>query len=600
MTNIEYHDYLPLYRSLLTPNAKYDYKTHLLVQLSQLDLKNIISRFQLKQSPPSKSFKMKYKSLLTDVSRKASLLLMKMQSLHQQQTLKATQLLWNRCKAFSQLPTEIQIHVFTFVDDHDAYRKCLLVSKRFYQLSKPFLYQKVCFTSTYRFAQFITCLRVNSTLGTYVIEADLLQLKPGNYELEMALEEEDEQMENEDVYQNPAAILAGWRDWKFKNNPLYALHPGPVIPLTKSLSNNSINSLPHQKKTNFTKYFKKRRRSSGNIAYTPPQHQHLGPSTSHLAHNTAHPSINKFLMNYSNSKDVPIGYVLHLIKLCPNLESVNFGSLSLSTDYKIVQPMAHKYQSYDIMNNFHKDLVKIIESIAPMSVQSQISPFEDELRPSSRNSAFDMASLASSIFSMNTFSKPTRKYNSLLPPLPKSVVDFLYLSKGDGKVFLSDLNLKAINNSHLEIVNEADVFRCLSERSISLKSVNLSSMISINLKMVREFLMKMLMDDLQHKVVDGKEYLLFCGKYFQIGEPVAAEQDDTSVIKTRRSGLSVLDLTDSGMYKNLQWAQRIDANTRAGQKLIHRIINDELVSSFEEYVIRERIRRGRIGENYFS
>lgn len=614
MSNIEYHEYLPSYRSLLTPNAKYDYKTHLLVQLSQLELKNIISKFQLKQSAPASSFKMKYKSLLTDVSRKALILLLKvLLSLHPllaslpQQTLKATHALWNRCKTFSHLPLEIQIHIFTLVDDTESYRKCLLTCKRFYQLGKPFLYRKVCFTSTYRFAQFVTCLRVNSVLGTYVVEIDLLQLKPGNWELEMALEEdgaESVDRESDDVYQNPAAILAGWRDWKFKNNPLYALHPGPVIPLTKSMSNNSINTIPNQKKTKLKKYFKKRRRSSGNVAYIPPSaQQHIAcPIPSPVTHVSSHPSINKFLMNYSNSKDVPVGYILHLINLCPNLESVNFGNLSLSSDYRIIQPMAHKYQSFDIMNNYHKDLVKIIESISPMSIQSTFSPFDNELKLSNKSTGFELASSTSSIFSMNTFSKPTRKYNSLLPPLPKSVVDFLYLSKGDGKVFLSDLNLKSINTAHLEIINESDVFRCLSERSVNLRSVSLSSMISINLKMVREFLVKMLMEDLEHKWIDGKEYLLFCLKYFQLGESIAADEEngEGEALESRRSGLKVLDLTDSGMYKNLQWAQRIDADTRQGQKLIHRIINGELVSSFEEYVIRERIRRGRIGENYFS
>lgn len=618
MTDVEYCKYLPSYRSLLTPNAKYDYKTHLVVQLSQLDLKNIISKFQLKQSPPSKSIKMKYNSLLTDVSRKALMLSMRVQStLHPlqkslpQQTLKETHAFWNRCKTFSQLPIEIQIYVFTMIDDTESYRNCVLTSRRFYQLGKPFLYRSVHFTSTYRFAQFITCLRVNSTLGSYVVEVDLSQLKPGNWELEMAQDEdmgENMDRDNDDTFQNPSAILAGWRDWKFKNNPLYALHPAPAIPLTKTASNNSVNSIPNQKKTKFTKYFKKRRRSSGSVSYLSSPVMQQAPAFMPISatHHTHHPTINKFLMNYSSSKDVPIGYILHLINLCPNLESLNFGSLSISSDYRIIQPMAHKYQSFDLMNNFHKDLVKVIDSIAPMSIQLPTSPFRDELlRVSNMNSAFNMASSASSVFSINTFSKPIRKYNSLLPPLPASVVDFLYLSKGDGKVYLSDLNLKSITNAHLEIVNESEVFRCLSERSEKLLYVNLSSMISINMRMVKEFLVKMLMADLEHKKIDGKEYLLFCGKHFEIGGPIADDDDDdvslhNTKLGPRKSGLMVLDLTDSGMYKNLQWAQRIDTETRQGQKLIHRIVNDELINSFEEYVIRERIRRGRIGENYFS
>ncbi|SGZ57233.1 CIC11C00000003810 [Sungouiella intermedia] len=622
--DVEYHKYLPSYRSLLTPNAQYDYKTHQVVQLSQLDLKNIISRFQLKQSS-SLTIKMKYKSLLSDVSRKALILSMKMQSSlqnhsmsQQQNTLKATQALWNRCKHFSQLPTEIQIHIFTFVDDHEAYRNCLLTSKRFYQLSKPFLYRSIRFTSTYRFAQFITCIRINSALGCYVYEVDLSQLKPGNWELEMNAEEGNDAMESDDLFENPASILAGWRDWKFKNNPLYALHPAAAIPLTKAISNSSLNSNHAPKTAKLTRYFKKRRRSSGSVSYAQVNH-HTNHPTNHNTHantnaihnssaisnnwhthaNAPHPNINKFLMNYSSSKDVPVGYVLHLINLCPNLERLNFGNLSLSSDYRIVQPMAHKYQSYDVMNNYHKDLFKVIDSISPKSMDSSIPPFNEEFLSWSKDNRFE--SSASSVFSINTFSKPIRKYNSLLPPLPKSVVDFLYLSKGDGRVYLSDLNLKSITNMHLEVVNESEVFQCLSLRSERLQNVNLSSMISINMKMVREFLVKMLMADLEHKNIDGRELLLFCGKYFEVGEPISNKEDSRKVaLGPRRSGLKVLDLTDSGMYKNLQWAQKIDTDTYEGQKLIHRIINEELISSFEEYVIRERIRRGRIGENYFS
>lgn len=604
MPDVEYHKYLPAYRSLLTPNAKYDYKTHLVVQLSQLDLKNIISRFQLNQRPPS-TIKMKYKSLLSDVSRKALILSMKVQTslqnhTHTQlQTLRATQMLWNRCKTFSLLLLEIQIYIFTLVDDPEAYRNCLLTSKWFYQLSKPFLYRSVNFTSTYRFAQFVSCLRNNSTLGCYVYEVDLSQLKPGNWEVATSEEDEEEAMDTDEMNGNTDAILAGWRDWKFKNNPLYALHPAPVIPLTKAISNNSLNSIPSHKTAKLTRYFKKRRGSSvSNPVVSYPHAASTSAANHYFSHaNAPHPLINKFLMNYSSSKDVPIGYVLHLINLCPNLESVNFGNLSMSSDYRIVQPMAHKYQSYDVMNNYHKDMIKVIDSISP---HQPSSPFNEEVIKKSSENPFE--SSASSVFSMTTFSKPIRKYNSLLPPLPKSVVDFLYLSKGDGRVYLSDLNLKSINNAHLEVVNESEVFRCLSLRAETLQNVNLSSIISINMKLVREFLMKMLMMDLEHKTVDGKEVLLFCGKYFEMGESITAgeDDDDNRGLGPRRSGLKVLDVTDSGMYKNLQWAQRIDTDTREGQKLIHRIINEELISSFEEYVIRERIRRGRIGENYFS
>lgn len=598
MAEVEFHKYLPPYRSLLTPNAQYDYRTHRLVPLSQLDLNTIMSRYHddaIKKS----SIKMKYKLLLSDVSRRALLLSMKVLSLAQPATLKATQSLWMRCSSFTRLPVEIQSYIFAYVDDADSYRSCLYVSKLFYLLAKPFLYRSITFTSTFRFAQFVTCLRLNSALGAYVLEVDLSQLKPGNWEFEeMHDDDENTDPEENDAFLSSAMILAGWRDWKFKNNPLYSLHPAPAIPLTKLISNGSVNSLNTQKKTKLSKYFKKRRHSH---SHHPQQHIQALLSHNSTAHLPAavshHPRINRFLMNYLASKDVPVGSIIHLVNLCPNLTSLNVANLSLSTDYQIIQTAAHKYQSYDIMHNLHKDLTKVIDGISPTE-----APFNPFTRSESTimSSSIDIGSSASSVFSINTFSKPIRKYNSLLPPLPAAVRDILYLAKGDGKVFLSDLNLKSINNAHLVPINESEIFECMVKRVDKLRYINMTSMIWINVKMVREFLVQMLMADLVCRQIEDKEYLLYRGRHFDMAELVAEEGDESWERAPTSSPSLVIDLRDSGMYKNLQWAQEIDSNTKHGQKLIHKIINHELVGSFEEYVIRERIRRGRIGENYFA
>lgn len=577
MAEVEYNKYLPAYRSLLNPTAKYDYKTHLLVPLSQLELKTIVARFQLNQLP--QPFKMKYRSLLSDVLRKALILLLKVRpKFETPATLRATQSMWKRCKSFSQLPVEIQMYVFSFVADRDSFRTCLATSRRFYHLAKPFLYREVSFTSTYRLAQFVTSLRLNPTLGCYVVSLDLLQLKPGNYELELMRDEHEDPVQDEHA-DDPAAALAGWRDWKYKNNPLYSLHP--AVPLTRTLSNSSASNVNMHKHAKLSKYF--RRRAS------IPLVQHPAHLCSQPSLTLSHPRINRFLTNYSASKDVPVGYVLHLINLCPNLEELNMGSLLLLTDYRIVPAVALRYQTYDLTTNYHKDLLKIIDLLLPLPIQTSNNPFENE-----PPKAVDPPSLQLSVFSLS-FSKPIRKYNSLLPPSP-SVTGMLFLSRGDGRLYLSDLNLRAINTAHLEIVLEAEVFRAL-ERRPNLRRVNLSSLIWISLKLVRDYLLTVLAADIQPRRIDGKDYLLYRGRYFAVGELLQNDDDDSI---DDAPGALVLDLLNSGMYTNLQWAQRIDTRTRQGQKLVHRIINDELVSPFEEYIIRERIRRGRIGENYFS
>lgn len=592
MAQVEYNQYLPSYRSLLTPNAKYDYRTHLVVELTQLELQRIESRFQIERAPPkSRKLKMKYKSLLDDVSRKALILSLRVQlNLHgQQQTLKATKQLWTRCKSFSQLPLELQFLVFSYIDELPAYYSAMFVCKRFYLLAKPFLYRKVSFLSTYRFAQFVTILRLNPSLGMYVVEVDLSQIRPGNWWAENPVDGSHDETSGEKV-------LAGWRDWKFKTSPLYAVHVTPHQPLMKTVSNSSMSLHQSQKKAKLSKYFKRRRPSSAAVYSAIHENSSaVNPTTLHPATMGTHPTINRFLYNYSAFKDVPVGYVIHLINLCPNLTSANFGNLSLLTDYRIVSKMAYKYQPYDLMHNYHKDLRKIVDSILPSSLQTSFNPFgPDGSTISYTGSTFDPKSSVSSVFSLN-FSQPIRKYNSLLPPLPNSSTEMLYLSRADGMIFLSDLNVKSISRSDLTLVPENSIFQCLAKRADMLREITMSSMIWINAKMVADFLKKMVEADLvSHPGVD-KERLLFHGVDYKVGEKI-----DGRKVRAPELALRILDLRDSGMNKNLDWAQKIDISTAKGQRLVQRIVNDELVSTFEEYVIQESIRRGRIGENYFS
>ncbi|KAH3902187.1 uncharacterized protein SCODWIG_01643 [Saccharomycodes ludwigii] len=50
-----------------------------------------------------------------------------------------------------------------------------------------------------------------------------------------------------------------------------------------------------------------------------------------------HPYTNKFLHKYRLNKDLPYGYVLHLLNHCPNLVTLNLSGVSLSDDFKLVK-----------------------------------------------------------------------------------------------------------------------------------------------------------------------------------------------------------------------------------------------------------------------
>lgn len=612
---VEYHKYLPSYRSLLNPNARYDYKTHLLIPLTQLDINGIVSRFQkLQQSSKSKSLKMKYRSLLSDVSLKAQRIYLT-KRLQLPHTLAATRSLWNRYVSFTQLPVEIQALVFSYVDDPQSYLNCMLTSRGMYQAAKPYLYRSVSFTSTYRFAQFISCLRLNSSLGLYVVNVDLSNIKSGYCETDERFVAGEQDEESDDGLNDLLCnTLAGWRDWKYKNNPLYALHPAPAVPLTKVHSSVSIQSQNSLKRLKISNYFKRRRSHpenslaipssvSHNSHHHPAQshHSHSHTHLSHLNHShtsfSTHPKINKFLLNYAQSKDVPVGYVIHLINMCPNLESADFANLTFSTDYRIKLAYIRQYQRYDLMNNFPKDMRHTLEEIGPLQLYNMSSPFW--MHNISSKLGNDIGSSASSVFSLSTLTKPIFKYNSLLPPLGPPVAELTYLTKGDKKVFLSDLNLRAINSCHLESVLPHEIFISLSNGCRDIRSVNMSSMIWINLKLVRTFLLENLKRSLLTQLIDGKERILYNGCSFEITSDPEQEAG-MPMAKSEASTLQELDLSNSGMYKNLGWAKKIDLSTYEGQKVIYRILNEEVVSDFEEYVIRERIRRGRPGENYFS
>lgn len=525
--NIDYHSHLPPYRSLLTPNARYDYQLHSLIPLSQNELNNL--HFEnLKQRAPN--VRMKYKSLLIDVNRKLSMKFGNSSTF-------TTHSIPGLYHDFQSLPIEIQYYIFNLLD-FETLKTCLVLNKYYYKLLKSFIYRNLEFDSTYRFAQFITMLRLNPKLGKLVKSIDLSNLKPCNYEIS-DVDEDDGIDENE--------IKAGWRDWKFMKNPLYCnnltrIHshnPSNTSVLsdgTTSINTNSVTA--HKKRMKFS-FFK-------------PKKKHELPSTS-ISH--THPMINKFLVNFSNTKDLPIGYILHLINMCPNLISINLGNLSLLTDYEISPDIIHKFHTFDIINNYPKQLLLNLNDIDDSNsiYNLNLNDIDDTL----------------SLYSHKSLKVPTPvwKYNSLLTPPP----NLSYLNETDGKLYLSDLNLKSINNLYLTKCQELDILNLIIKTHGSnnfFQYLNLSSMIWVNKDLIKQFLNVFLHSLLHQYVLRGQTKNL------------------------------IIDLTNSGMYKDLAWAKIINLNTREGFQLVFDILNDELFDDFQRFINNERLRRGRIAENY--
>lgn len=662
MMETDYSSHLPPYRSLLTPDSRYDYTTHQLIPITQHELNTWYNKLQqrnnhnltfksLNNRPNVVGLKMKYKSLLSDVSRSLSMRISNSNLLGIGNTppvpISATSTITfppipiNRVVQFHTLPIEILDYVFFLINNKDDYKSCMYVNRLFYFFSKLYYYERLEFTSTYRFAQFILYLRLNSDVGQYVKSIDMSGIKAGLDDrviedaenIQMGNITEDlAQLGNQPIHQHvdfddSPKVLAGWRDWKVKSYPLYSINSTSQVSLTKTHTNVSTKSSKSTKSTKLSsiknRIFRsnKRRRSSSGPTSRKAQkvsREELYDIPPILQRNaSSHPLMNKFLLNYSTSKDIPIGYILHLINLCPNVESLNLGGLSLSTDYEVNKSAMYKFLTFDLIHNYPKTLVKQVEDLMNLEEYADNLTIHESIL-SYRSTKQSSASSVYSYFPKGVIDVPDaiapRKYNSLLPPLPDTVVDMSYMKKGDGKVYLSDLNLKSLNGIYLKKISEDELLEVILKLHGSssrlrltrdlrnqhymsihtLKYIELSSMIWLTRELVQKFLTSMIGSyDTHFESVDCDSDLDSEGSI----ESTTPRKDIE--IAAMRQDL-VIDLTNSGMYNNLKWAKVIDLNTRGGCRLAWKIINNKVIDPVEERIWRGRNRRGRIGENYLA
>ncbi|SCU95084.1 LANO_0E09208g1_1 [Lachancea nothofagi CBS 11611] len=361
----------------------------------------------------------------------------------------------------NELPMEIMamvIEQFTqgaCFEDSRTLVRCLYVNKKLYEATKTELYKAPTFTSTYRFAQFVTTLRLHPQNGLLVRQLDLSMLKNGLIEegckskadkhcrsgderiparrrtsardiLEEADEDETEDMEEDSGVADPERALtpieddlpdialAGWRDWRYRFDPLYGnqmltcnnamrkvnsrpssinsngtgstgIGPGcrrshrsnssvtsftttimssfynspslSSISLTSSYDNakgaatgkwfNKLFSSKKSAKQQYERFVEAKFKNANNIDEV------CADGTQDKANNRTsvkfsvqtslkdqpfherHPMTNKFLLKYALSKDIPLGYLFHVVKLCPNITALNLADLSISTDFRL-------------------------------------------------------------------------------------------------------------------------------------------------------------------------------------------------------------------------------------------------------------------------
>ncbi|CAI4055799.1 hypothetical protein SKDZ_02G3090 [Saccharomyces kudriavzevii ZP591] len=403
---------------------------------------------------------------------------------------------WGKFADINDLPVEIIAKILSELElghDQKTLVRCLYVSKNFYQATKIVLYKQPYFTSTYRVAQFVTSIRLHPDNGAYVKVLDLSHLKPGligqDSKVSLGLDEDgrsrrhrrhrgrstnaslslppatptstisnDDDLNNISVKDDISSTsefedlaLAGWRDWRYRNEPLYSspllnsfklkkvvsrsssitstssgnstgvhstrrqrsnssvasittsimssIYNTSHVSLSSTTSNtsngnmssgsnlsrvstagslkktpaNSARTSPQKAKPisdiTSSSWFRmklssrnRKARTAGTVDLKHPKSKPVDDSKSNGKNSkhssscrpsrltfsieqpfsTHHPYANKFLLKYAPYKDLPLGYILHMLNSCPNLVELNLSNLVICADFKLINQKSER------------------------------------------------------------------------------------------------------------------------------------------------------------------------------------------------------------------------------------------------------------------
>ena len=234
--------YLPPYRSLINPNKAFDYRTNSYIDANDNDIeiksgadnKPMVAIHKKKRDSKLMSILLttnnNIKQKLIDVandtqsiksrSKSVKSLSSITHSIHSESKSKPTAL-------FNDLPREMHQLIINQVDDQRDLVNCLYVSRSFHSYAIPNLYRFPKFTSSYRLGQFVHTILNYPIYATHVKVMDLSKITFP------VLLNESERIKYHDklVYGSSTAmeilndkkrvVHAGWRDWKYRNHPLY-------------------------------------------------------------------------------------------------------------------------------------------------------------------------------------------------------------------------------------------------------------------------------------------------------------------------------------------------------------------------------------------
>lgn len=163
------------------------------------------------------------------------------------------------------IPFEIQDQIFSSLPQ-ETLHALLLTSTALVEAAAIAMYTKPVFASTYRFAQFVTTITHSQRYAEMVRVVDLSKFG------------------KEDLKDLP---LAGWREWKYRTEPLYSIQREIQSPGSK---------------------------------IQPGQGRQLDDQETQS--NPTHAKPNPFLKQWSTCRDVPTGALIHVLKACKRIKLV--------------------------------------------------------------------------------------------------------------------------------------------------------------------------------------------------------------------------------------------------------------------------------------
>lgn len=194
---------------------------------------------------------------------------------------------------FALLPSEILGEIFSYLDQ-PTLLSLVKVSRRMVEEAANGLYCQPSFASTYRFAQFVTIVSKNPVLARMVRVLDLSKLG--------GCVEDD-------------VPLAGWREWKYRDSPLHTIHRDDQVKKTAT------------------------------ILHSPSSVRRKKENAAVVTSASLHPLPSPFLQQYSLSRDVPTGALIHLLTACQFLRKLNFSGVPLAADYSVLRTNTSSYTS---------------------------------------------------------------------------------------------------------------------------------------------------------------------------------------------------------------------------------------------------------------